>query len=41
MVRNASWVAQSSVTDISELITHATLRLIKAEEAIQKSEKLQ
>jgi hypothetical protein len=35
-------VAQSSVTDISELIAHATLRLIKAEEAaIQKSEKLQ
>jgi hypothetical protein len=35
-------VAQSSLTDISELITHATLRLIKAEETvIQNSAKQQ
>jgi hypothetical protein len=33
-------VAQSSLTDISELISHATLRLVKAEEnMIQKSGK--
>jgi hypothetical protein len=33
-------VAQSSLTDISELVSHATLRLIKAEEnVIQKSGK--
>ena len=35
-------VAQSSLTDISELVTHATLRLIKAEETvIQNSAKQQ
>ncbi len=33
-------VAQSSLTDISELISHASLHLIKAEETvIQRSEK--